>query len=137
MPITVESMAEDTATITIYNKNNSAIIEYSPALVTEDVFMKLLNFYSLQAVVEQSTNDSELVKKFAKVFTDLNETISYLVKSWEVYLTRKDEQEGNPASLEADKLVRVPLKIRMAVIRGIIADIRPESLAPQEELTQK
>jgi hypothetical protein len=137
MPINVEVMAADTATIKIYSGENSAQIEYSPALVTEDIFAKLLAFYSLQAVVDAATNEQELVRKFAKVFSDLNETIVYLVRSWEVYATIRDEQEGNPFPLEAPALPRLPLKIRMAIIQGIIGDIRPESLAPQEELIQK
>jgi hypothetical protein len=137
MPINIEKMAADTATITITAGEDSAQIEYSPALVTEDIFSKLLAFYSLQAIAETG-NEQDIVGKFTKVFADLNETIVYLVRSWQIYATVEDEKAGKAFPLEVSALVRLPLKIRMAVIRGIMADIRPESLAAQEtEVTPK
>lgn len=132
MSITVENMAANTSKITITVGGDSALVEYSPALVTEEVFTKLMALYSLQAIADKVTSEQEIMGKFGKAFRDLNETIVFLVREWKVYATNEDERLGRAYPLDADLLPRLPLVIRTTTIYSIMADIRPESLAPRE-----
>jgi len=127
MPINIEKMAANTATITITSGEDSARVTYSPALVTEGIFTKLLALYSLQAIADKVTSQEEIIGKFGQAFGDLNETIVYLVRSWDIYATEEDERVGRAFPLDADQLPKLPLTIRMSIIYGIMADIRPES----------
>ena len=113
MPITVNEIAANTATVTMFWGENSVNITYRPGVVTEKTIAQMLAF----ADMDESTLMAQM-----RAF---NELLAHLIKAWDVL-------ENNVMfPLEPDRLAELAFMFRAKVIQTILGDIRPEAMAPQ------
>ncbi len=116
MPLSLAKIANNTASVTLTFGGESATVMYYPSRVTEKTYAQL------QALTE--INESNLEVSFA----GLNDMLSHLVKSWDVY---EDDEQTVMFPLDAGRLAELPIMFRMQVISTIMGDIRPEVMTPQ------
>lgn len=116
MPITVAKIASNTADITLRVGEDTVTVIYYPSRVTEKTFAQLKAFAS----TDEATIGSG--------FEAFNGLLAHLIKGWDVY---EDEEQSQMFPLAADRLAELPISFRIAILQAILADIRPEAIAPQ------
>ena len=121
MPITLAKIASNTADLTFGWGDDTVSLTYYPGRVTEKVLA------DMQAIGRLSDASDEAA--MMQSFTDFNEMLASLIKSWDVY---EDDAQTVMFPLEAERLQELPFFFRMACIQSIIGDIRPEMIAPQK-----
>lgn len=120
MPVTLKQVISNTARVTLRirvaeDEVSDLNVVYYPARVTEETFAHLQAFDSLGT-------------DFVAGFKSLNEVLISLIKSWDFF---EDDKQTIMYPLEANALKKVPIVFRIAVLQGIMQDIRPEQTAPQ------
>ena len=116
MPITLAKIASNVSSVTLQFGEDTVTVHYYPGRVTEKLFAELNAFSSM---TEETMMPS---------FKAFNETLSNLIKSWDVY---EDEAETIMYPLDPVRLAELPMMFRIQIVSAITSDIRPESLAPQ------
>jgi hypothetical protein len=120
MPISIKKLLTNTSVATFGEGENAAHITYYPARINETIFARL-----------EALSSKESGKKIDEQFADINETLVFLIKEWDIY---EDEEAGVLFPLDAKKLKEMPPVLRMAIIGAIMEDFRPEALmAPQTQ----
>lgn len=122
MPVTLSQISSNTAKVRliIHNEDGSADdlnLTYYPAHITEKTFAQLAQFEAMK-------NTEDIVQGFQS----LNDVLSRLVKSWDLYV---DDKQTQIYPIEPAKLAELPIVFRMNVLQAIMGDIRPETIAPQ------
>lgn len=111
MPITLNKIANDTASVTINVGDDTCTIVYYPSRITDKTFKQLRQFQN----VDQDTIESG--------FESFNEVLSSLIKSWDVY---EDDAETILCPTTPDRLSGLPIPFRTQVLQAILTDMRPE-----------
>ncbi len=115
MPVTIGQIATNTAAVTIRVGEETVTIVYYPGKVTEKAIAQMQGMATM--------NESNVMAGFSA----FNETLSHLIKSWDVM-----ENDGvTMYPLEATRLAELPVGFRIQVIGAIMGDLRPETMAPQ------
>lgn len=122
MPVTLSQIADNIAKVTLQvHVGGDAVsdlnIEYYPSHITEKTFAHLQTFDNLQK------DEASLIAGFSS----MNEVLASLIKSWDFF---EDEQQTQMVPITAERLASLPIVFRMSVLRGILSDIRPETIAP-------
>lgn len=115
MPITLNKIANDTASVTINVGEDTCTIEYYPSRITEKTFKQLQQF--------QNVNNDTIESGFES----FNEVLSSLIKAWDVY---EDDQQTILYPTTPDRLSELPIPFRSQVLQAIMEDMRPNSEAP-------
>lgn len=116
MPITLSKIANNTATVTLQDGEDSANITYYPARVTEKIFQQMKSFEDADA------------NNLVAGFETLNAILVHLIKEWDLF---EDDAQTIMFPLDPDRLAELPIIFRMQVVYAILGDLRPEMLAPQ------
>lgn len=116
MPITFTQIISNTAEVTFAWGPESVTLVYYPGKVTEETLAVLLAFEKMDE------------NSFASTFQSLNDMLADLIKSWDAF---EDDEKTIMIPITPERLIKLPLGFRMQIIRAIIGDMRPETLAPQ------
>jgi hypothetical protein len=116
MPVTLNQIAANTASITLSVGGETVTIEYFPGRVTEKV-LTAGNF----------SRRGDKPEDIAAGVEDFNGTLANLIKSWDVL--ENDGQTMFP--IEAGRFPDLPLGFRLQVFSDILGAFRPEAIAPQ------
>lgn len=120
MPVTLSQIAGNIASITLKIQSgdtyNDFTVEYYPGKVTEETFSHLQAFDQI--------NEGSIIKGFGS----LNEVLSTLIKSWDLY---EDNEQTIMYPITPDALKKLPIAFRINILQGIMSDIRPEAMMPQ------
>ena len=115
MPISMQQIAANTATATFRYNEEDVTIVYLPSLVTEKTFAQLTTIDSLK-------DTSQIAESFAS----LNDVLSRLIKSWDVY---DDEAMTVMFPLDPTRLAELPIAFRMKALQAIMGSLNPEAMA--------
>jgi hypothetical protein len=121
MPITLAKIASNTADLTFTWGEDTIHLTYYPGRVTEKV---LADMQAMNHLTEAASEEAIM-----QSFTDFNTMLANLIKSWDVFV---DEEQTVMFPLEAGRMDELPFFFRMQLIQSILADIRPEMIAPQK-----
>lgn len=114
MPISLQKMASNTASVRVQVGEDTATITYYPARVTEKIlFMPF---------------DDSSVSTMAASFSEFNTDLANLIQSWDVY---EDDAQTQLFPIDAGRFSELPLDFRMKIYQAIVSDVRPEAAAPQ------
>lgn len=116
MPITLEKMASNTASVTIQSGEDSATIVYYPGRVTDKILAQIKALGSL---------DEDSALEGLEAF---NGTIASLIKSWDIY---EDAKATRLLPITAEGISAIPYLFRVQMVTAILGDINPEEIAPQ------
>lgn len=116
MALTLRKLTANTAQTSIVFDGEEVHIEYFPAKITEKTFVDLQKFTNV-------TSDT-----IVEGFSLLNDTLSALIKTWDVY---NDEAETQAYPTDSESLSALPLIFRLQILNGILADARPNQEALQ------
>lgn len=114
MTVKLSDIASNHSTVKVAVGDEYVTINYYPGRITDEVFQTLVGFDHLTAESAKST------------LHDLNSTLVHLVESWDV--VENDGETVIPLTLK--RLASVYLPFKMQVLASIMADIRPEAVAP-------
>lgn len=110
MPITLNKIANDTASVTLNVGEDTCTVVYYPSRITEKTFKQLQQFQN----VDQGTIEAG--------FESFNEVLSSLIKSWDVY---EDDAQMILYPTTPDRLAELPIPFRTQVLGAIMEDMRP------------
>lgn len=118
MPISLQKMASNTASIKVLVGEDTANITYYPARVTEKILFMPFDDSSQSAM--------------AASFDSFNGDLANLIQSWDVY---EDEAQTQLFPIDASRFAELPLEFRLKIYQVIVSDVRPEAIAPQTTLS--
>lgn len=116
MPISLQQIATNTATLTITWGDDIINLVYYPGKFTEKVVA------DVQAISE--LNENTLVAGLAT----FNETLANLIQDWDVY---EDTAMTTKFPIDPKRFPELPLSFRMQIFSSISNDLRPNTVAPQ------
>jgi len=90
-------------------------VTYYPSRVTEEFMGQMLSFDKMDE------------RTFAPTFAAFNATLCDLIESWDI--TENDGVTMFP--IESERVVKLPLKLRMRISAEIMSDMRPNEEAPK------
>lgn len=130
MPVTLAKIASNTASVTIRVGDDTVTIVYYPSRVTEKIFTQLQAFSSMDE--SNVTASFETLNEIlaGKVQKDDEGKITIgqgLIKSWDVF---EDERQRHMFPIDPRRFPDLPLPFRLQVLKAILGDIRPETIAP-------
>lgn len=115
MPVSLAQLARNTASVTFPVGEETVLVNYYPARVTERVVSRML---ALQSLSEENA---------VAGFAEFNQILATLIESWDVY---EDDEQTKMFPLDAERLSDLPIFFRVRAIQAIVGDMRPEALAP-------
>lgn len=116
MPLTVNQIANNTASVTFPYAGDTATIVYYPAKITE----KTIAVGKALANANEATMEQELNK--------FNDHLASLIRWWDVY---DNDEQTVMFPLQGERLAELPLLFRAEVIKAILEDVRPKNtIAP-------
>jgi hypothetical protein len=116
MPITLNEIAANTATVTFQYGDKPITLVFYPGRITEKV-LTAGNF-------AKRGEDAASIEAGVK---DFNDILATLIESWDVL-----ENDGKTMiPIDADRFADIPLIFRTQVFQEIIGAFRPEMMAPQ------
>lgn len=114
MPISIQKMASNIASVTVTVGDDTATIVYYPARVTEKIlFMPF---------------DDSSASTMAASFGEFNTDLANLIQSWDVF---EDDAQTQPFPVDATRFPELPLEFRLKIYKAIVSDVRPEAAASQ------
>ena len=114
MPISLQKMASNTASVTVRVGDDTATINYYPAKVTEKILFMPFD------------DSSQTAMKAS--FEDFNGDLANLIQSWDVY---EDDAQTQLFPIDATRFAELPLDFRLKIYQAIVSDVRPEEMASQ------
>lgn len=145
MPITISQIANNTAKVSFNYGEDEINLEYYPARITERTLAQMQEIYSMHDETEDIMHGFHMLNEIlagkpavAKVgaitpkalearpeLAELTEETLPLLKSWDVL-----EDDGvTMFPIKAGKLSLLPIAFRLAVLKTIMGDIRPNDMA--------
>jgi len=115
MPITLSKIVSNTANVSFAYGADTVNVVYYPSKLTEKTLADIQSFSTLSDATIQDS------------FSALNDTLASLIKSWDVY---EDDAQTTMFPLDASRLPELPISFRASCLQAIMADIRPETIAP-------
>jgi hypothetical protein len=121
MPVSLAKIVSNSSTVEVAWGDDVVSVTYFPGKITEKTMAEM-------RVLSSMKQDTESV---IAGYTALNTVLIQLIKEWDVF---EDDKMTVPYPLTQHKLSELPLFFRVAVIKAILGDFRPEALAPQEKI---
>lgn len=115
MPVSLNQIASNTATVVLWFGDDSLEIAYYPLRITTEMMATMASFADMQT--EQAVLDN---------FRAIGEMLATIIKSWDLL-----EDNGEPVALTGERIVKISPVIALMIIQAILKDIRPEEIAPQ------
>jgi hypothetical protein len=116
MPVSLNKIASNTATVILWFGDDSLEIAYFPLRITTEMMATMASFADMKT--EQAVVDN---------FRAVADMLATIIKSWDLL-----EDNGEPIPLTAERIVKISPVIALMVIQAILKDIRPEEIAPQQ-----
>jgi len=120
MPLTLNQIAANVASVSVPFGENSLNVEYYPALVTERTIAQLQGF----------SNGAKTSDGVLQAFSSLNDILSKLIKKWDFF---ENEAMTQMVPITPERLSELPISIRVRILSSIVRDISPEDLAAQSQ----
>lgn len=113
MPIVLANILSNTATVGVEFMGESASLTIYPARVSEKTLAVLMDFEGAAANPRQVKG----------LFDGMNRELVDIIKEWDLF---EDVERTRPFPLDADRLPEIPMLLRVAMLKEIIAAFRPE-----------
>jgi hypothetical protein len=114
MPISLQKMAANTASVTVQVGDDAANIVYYPSRVNEKaLFMSF---------------DQSSASAMAASFGEFNVELANLIQSWDIF---EDDAQTQLFPIDAARFSELPLDFRLKIYKAIVSDVRPEGMASQ------
>ena len=117
MPVTLNEIASNTASVTIPVGEKTVTVVYYPGRITEKAMAQMRVFSTMNA------DNAEAA------YAGFNDMLARIIKSWDIF---EDDEQTVMFPLEPDRLSEVPIQFRIQVENAIVQDIfPPEVVEPQ------
>ncbi len=116
MGVTFSQIVSNEASVTLLIGESSLTLVYYPELITDDVFLLLSSFTTVQA------------NTMLDALTALNKTLASVIKSWDAF---EDSEKTVLMPIEEATFRRFSLSFKTDLLGRMIANIRPEVMTPQ------
>lgn len=121
MPVSLNKIASNVASVTLWFGDDSLNIEYFPLRITTEMMATMAGFADMKS--EQAVLDN---------FQAVADMLAVVIKSWDLL-----EDDGQVIPLTGERIARISPVIAILIIQEIFQDIRPEAIAPQNQTTPK
>ena len=116
MPVSFHQIINNSSEFTFTYDSDSVTIVYYPGRVTDRVYAS----FSELSTMDAKTIDHSLVS--------LNESLAYLIKSWDVY---EDASNSVMFPIDAKRFADLPVPFKLRCLLEVMTDMRPEGPTPQ------